>query len=152
MTKKNIFLIVFALLLAGLSFYLNRDRFRSPGIQIGERWMEPRGGMLRRTGPKSPAKVLVFLLDREAKLNSVKVIPLADLQTNQFPHPIWELITDSNSVPVKNFVYGQPIRGMKPSVKGATADPLQPGAAYRLFVQAGSEKVTHDFSGPQPTP
>ncbi|MBC8096918.1 MAG: hypothetical protein H7Y43_14015 [Akkermansiaceae bacterium] len=152
MTKKNISLIVFVLLLAGLSLYLNRDRFRSPTIQIGERWIQPRPGMLRHTGPKTPAKVLVFLLDRKVELTSVKVVPLADVQTNKYPHPIWELTTESNSIPLKDFIYGQPIRGMKPSVKGATADPLQPGVAYRLFVQAGSQKAEYDFSGRQTTP
>ncbi|HLP78783.1 MAG TPA: hypothetical protein VK327_17915 [Candidatus Paceibacterota bacterium] len=150
MTKKTLFLIIAVLALAGLSFYLNRDRFRSPTIQIGERWMEPRGAMARRA--KAPSKVLMFLFDRRVQLSSVKVVHVSDAQTNRFPHPIWELVSDSNSVPVKEVIYGQPIRGMKPSVKGATADPLQPGVAYRLFIQAGSQKAEHDFSGPATAP
>jgi hypothetical protein len=147
MTKKNIFLIVLALLLAGLSFYLNRDRFRSETIQIGERWTQPRTWMLRRN-QKSSGPVLMFLFDRQLTLTSVKVVPVSDLQTNKYPHPIWELVTDSNSIPVKDFVYGFPIRGMKPSVKGATADPLQANTQYRLFIEAGSKKAEHDFTGP----
>jgi hypothetical protein len=147
MTKKNIFLIVFALLLAGASFYLNRDRFRSKDIQIGERWTQPRAGMLRRA-QKPTGPILMFLFDRKLQLTSLKVIPLSDIQTNKYPHPIWELMTESNSVPIKNFVYGMPIRGMKPSVKGAIADPLQTNTQYRLFVEAGSMKAEHDFSGP----
>lgn len=146
MTKKNLFLVALALVLAGLSVYLNRDRFRSESIQIGERWSEPRGWMTRRA-QKPPSKILIFLLNRQLQLTSVKVIPVSDIQTNKFPHPIWELATPSNSVPVKDFVYGLPIRGMKPPVKGATADPLQPGVAYRLFVEAGSLKGEHDFTG-----
>ena len=147
MTKKNIFLIISALLLASLSLYLNKDRFRSDSIQIGERWTEP-GQRMARRNPKANGPVLRFLLDRQVKLTSLKVIPLSDIQTNKHPHPIWEMITDSNSVPVKDFFYGMPIRGMRPSVKGATADPLQTNTQYRLFVEAGSMKAEHDFTGP----
>ena len=150
MTKKNIFLIILALLLASLSFYLNKDRFRSETIQIGERWTEPRPWMARRN-QKPSGPVLRFLLDRQVKLTSLKVIPLSDIQTNKHPHPIWEMITDSNSIPIKDFFYGMPIRGMRPSVKGATADPLQNNTQYRLFVEAGSMKAQHDFTGPTQT-
>jgi len=146
MTKKNLLVILSLLLLGGLSLYLNRDRFRSDSIQIGERWIEPRPGMIRR-GQKPASRVLLFLLDRKTELTSVKVIPLADIQTNKYPHPVWELTTESNSVPLKDFAYGMPIRGMQPKVKGAVADPLQPGVEYRLFIEAGSQKATRDFSG-----
>jgi hypothetical protein len=146
MTKKTIVLITLAMLLAGLSIYLNKDRFRAESIQIGERWVTPRPGMLRRgQNPNTP--VLLFLLNRPVQLNEIKVIPLADLATNKYAHPIWHLTTDSNSVPVKELVYGMPIRGMRPAVKGATADPLQPGVHYRLLLQAGSEKAQFDFQG-----
>jgi hypothetical protein len=146
MTKKNIFLITAVLALAGLSLYLNWDRFRSPNIQIGERWMKPRGPLLRR-GQDPNKEVLLFLFDRKLPLTSVKVIPLAELQTNNYPHPIWELTTESNSIPVKDIAYGFPIRGMKPAVKGAMADPLQPGVHYRLLIEAGAKKAEHDFVG-----
>jgi hypothetical protein len=151
MTKKNMFLIVAVLMLAGLSLYLNKDRFRSQSIQIGERWIEPRARMAPR-GQKQPSKVVVFLLDRKVELTSVKVIPLSDIQTNKYPHPIWNLTTDSNSVPIKDFVYGMPIRGMRPSVKGATPDPLQPGVDYRLLIEAGPLKAAYDFSGSPQAP
>ena len=38
-----------------------------------------------------------------------------------------------------------PIRGMRPTVKGATPDPLEPGVKYRLLIEAGSRKAEHDF-------
>ena len=43
------------------------------------------------------------------------------------------------------FVYGQHIRGLKPEVPGANAEPLQPDVTYRLFVTAGTAKGQHDF-------
>ena len=55
------------------------------------------------------------------------------------------MVSDSNSVPIKELVYGMYIRGMRPSVKGATPDPLQPGVKYRLLIEAGPLKAEHDF-------
>ncbi|MGN6641451.1 MAG: hypothetical protein ACTHKU_00465 [Verrucomicrobiota bacterium] len=151
MTKKNLFLILLALLLAALSFYLNRDRFRSQTIQIGERWTEPRGWMARRN-PKSNSKMLIFLFNQKVQLTSLKVVQRDDLKTNKYPHAVWQLTTDSNSIALKDCVYGMPIRGMKPTVKGATADPLQPGVDYRLLIEAGPLKAEHDFTAPPATP
>jgi hypothetical protein len=148
MTKKNIFLIVLAVLLGGLSLYLNRDRFQSESIRIGSRSVPPRGAMLRRD-QKAPANPMIFFFKNPLKLTSVKVYPVTDLQTNKFPLPIWELASESNSVPVKEFAYGPNIRGMKPAIKGAVAPNLQPGITYRLFIEAGSLKAEHDFT---PTP
>lgn len=151
MTKKNVLLILALVLLAGFSLYLNRDRFRSQTIQIGERWLEPRGNQARRV-QKSSGKLLVFLFDQPLQLTSVKVIPLAAVQTNRFPHPIWELTTESNSVPVKDIIYGAPIRGMRPKVPGSVAEDLEPKSEYRLFVEAGSLKATYDFIGSPSAP
>src|SRR5207245_9221003 len=61
---------------------------------------------------------IIFGFDRKLKLTSLKVVPESDIETNKYPHPIWELISDSNSVPIKTFAYGMPIQGMRPSVPG----------------------------------
>ena len=34
---------------------------------------------------------------------------------------------------------------MRPAVKGATPDPLEPGVKYRLLLQAGNLKAQDDF-------
>jgi hypothetical protein len=147
MTKKKIVLfIAFILLLGGVSYYFNRDRFATEPLEISHRSMAPRGWMSRGPAAKNPANPVVFLLNRTVKLTSVKVILATDAETNKFPHAIWDLDTTSNSVPVKEFMYGAPIHGMKPAVKGATADPLEPGVNYRLLVVAGAEKAQHDFT------
>jgi hypothetical protein len=37
------------------------------------------------------------------------------------------------------------IPGMRPSVKGATPDPLEPDVRYRLIIEAKTGKAEHDF-------
>ena len=59
--------------------------------------------------------------------------------------PLWHLVSDSGSAPVREFVYGQGIRGMKPALKGEGPQPLETNVVYRLFVAAGNIKGTHDF-------
>jgi hypothetical protein len=103
----------------------------------------------RKRGPDpldNPAiNPIMFGFDRTLKLTSLKVIPLSDIETNKYPHPIWHLVSDSNSVPTKDFSYGASIKGMRPAVKGAPPDPLEPGVKYRLLIEAGSAKAEHDF-------
>ena len=144
MTGKNILLTAIVLLLGCLCIYLYRDRFTAPPIQIGHRFVEPRGAMLRRAGD-AKTDTVIFLLNRELRLSSVKVLLVSDLETVKKPQPVWELISDSNSAPVKSFTYGFNIQGMHPAVKGAKAGPLQPGAKYRLYIKTGSRKAEHEF-------
>ena len=104
----------------------------------------------RRDAPKSrpSSHTVSFALSRRLALTDLKVIPASDLATNKFPHPIWHLISDSNSVPTKAVVYGLPIRGMRPAVKDAWPDPLEPNTAYKLFLESDAGKVEHDFKTP----
>jgi hypothetical protein len=145
MTKKTAFLIVAAVLLGALSLYLNRDRFATQPIQISDRSMVPRGRMARRY-QDSAADPVVFLINRELRLSSLKVVLASDAATNKYPHALWELVSDSRSAPVHEFVYGANLRGMKPKVKGSLVEPLQPGTRYLLQLQAGSFKAEHAFT------
>ena len=89
---------------------------------------------------------VTFTLNDSHKLTAIKVVLIADMETNKFPHAIWHLSSTSNSVPTTSFNYGSYVRGMKPEVKGARPDPLEPGVAYRLIVTTDSkEQVHHDF-------
>src|SRR5262245_49953160 len=151
MTRKSVFILIFIALLAGLSLYLNRSRFKSDPLQIGDRTLQPRGQM--RRGPRFPTNAVVFLLNRETKLTSVRVVFASEIATNKYATAIWELTSDSNSVPVKDFIYGGNIRGMKPLVPNAVPDALQPGVKYRLLIEAkGSEKAEHEFTPAQHAP
>jgi hypothetical protein len=153
MTKKIWMLIALGLVLGGLSLYLNRDWFAKDTIQIFSRSRPSRAPFFRRKNPdNSPINPLIFTFDRKVKLTSLKVIPVSSIQTNSFPHPIWQLVSESNSVPIKTFSYGMRIQGMHPEVKGLEPEPLEPGIKYRLFVEANSQKLEHDFVPEARTP
>ena len=148
MTKKQILLLAIAVvLLCGYVYYFT-DWFASESIQIVHTlrpYTPPRRGRARGGDDNPTANTVSFGFNRKVLLTEVKVIPVSDLATNKYAHPIWHLVTESNSVPTKAFVYGMNIRGMHPKIAGARPDPLQPGVAYRLFVDAGELKGEHEF-------
>jgi hypothetical protein len=149
MTRKHWMWLAGIVLLGGISIYLNKDWFAKDGIQIYHRSRPMRPGVFgRKRTPAfdSPAvNPVIFGFSRKLRLTSLKVVPVSDIETNRFPHAIWFLTSPSNSVPTKDFVYGDSIKGMKPAVQGAMPDPLEPGVNYRLFVEAGDFKAEHDF-------
>ncbi|MEI6780585.1 MAG: hypothetical protein WCQ21_06640 [Verrucomicrobiota bacterium] len=151
MTRKPFMLIALAVLLGGFSLYLNRDWFAREDIQIHHRSRPGRGGFVPRNRPIASVETdpIFFAFDRKLKLTSLKVIPVSEIESNKYPHPILHLISKSNSVPITDWSYGTPIRGMQPAVQGATPDPLEPGVKYRLIIEAGKLKIEDDFI---PTP
>ena len=154
MTRKLWILIALAVVLGGLSLYLNQDWFASEDIHIQHRSRPARTAVFRRSRPQPPAATdpVYFAFNRKLKLTSLKVIPVSEIETNKYPHPILDLVSDSNSVPISEWSYGRPIRGMRPSVKGARPDPLQPDVKYRLLIEAGKTKAEHDFTPVPRTP
>jgi hypothetical protein len=149
MTKKNVIVLTVTLVsVIGFYLYLFRDSFHKPVIQISHT-IRPNPYFVRHPPQGANAEELPHLinfgLSGEFKLTSVKVVPLAELATNRFAHPLWELVSDSNSAPVRAFAYGYKIKGMHSAVKGATADPLVPNVTYRVLVEAHSLKGEHDF-------
>jgi hypothetical protein len=154
MTTKQWTLIILAVVLAGFSLYLNKDWFAGDNIQILCRSRPARMGFFRRSkrAADSATDPIFFAFDRKLKLTSLKVIPVQEIETNKYPHPIWHLVSDSNSVPTAEWSYGLPIRGMHPAVKGATPDPLEPGVTYRLVIEAGKLKAQRDFTPVPRTP
>ncbi len=139
--KRNWLIIAVAFLLAAIYAVYFTDWFKPKTLQIHHTYRDlsgrpPRDGML-------PA--LIFGLNRPCQLTEIKVVPLAAYQTNQSILPLWHLVSDSNSVPVNVFFYGQRIRGLQPEVPGAHAQPLTNGVTYRLIVTAGKFRGEHDF-------
>ncbi len=140
MTKKNWFLISLAVVLAAtyLVFFVN---WKPQTVQI----FHTIRMMRHRPMPAGEMSGLIFGLSRQLKLTDIKVVPLAEYETNKNVLPVWHLTTSSNSIPVKSFFYGQHIRGLKPAVPGTRPQLLEPNTAYRMFVEAGEVKGTHDF-------
>jgi hypothetical protein len=133
--------------LAGLSLYVNRDWFSQPTIHISHRvnpWAA-RQPQARRATPPPPGNPVAFNFDPFCRFSSIKVFVAAEIETNKYAHPLWSLTSDSNSIPIGTFAYGSRVPGMRPAVKGATADPLQPGVVYRLLVETGGRTLQHDF-------
>ncbi len=141
MAKKPVLLMALLVVLGGLFVYGKRDWFQRRPIQISHRLYRFAG----RFGDASPAPVM-FEFDHKLKLTSIKVMLLEDILTNKYPQPLWHMISTSNSLPTKGFVYGMDVPGMMPRRKGITAEPLDPRQHYRLLVEAGSLKGQHDFT------
>jgi len=106
-------------------------------------WFKPKVMAVAYNGRFGDAN---FTLGDAFKLTSIKVVSVSALESNKYALPMWELKSDSNSAPVKLFSYGKPIRGMKPAIAGARAEPLIAGTPYRIFVEAGSLKAQNDFT------
>ena len=142
MAQKPVLPIALLVLVGALFIYINRDWFQARPIQVSHRIYRFAG---RFGGADSPTPVM-FEFDHRLKLTSIKIVALADSQTNKYPHALWHMISSSNSVPTKGFVYGMDVPGMRSAVNGAAADPLDPGQTYRLLLEAGSVKGQHDFT------
>ena len=148
MSKTKFLLTTIAIVgLGALCLYLNRDWFAQTPIQISHRvspWL--RSGPGRRANPLDKANPVIFSLSGFYKLKEIKVVIAADLATNKYAHPLWHLVSDSNSVFTASFGYGERIRGMRPADKGSTPDFLEPGVQYHLLVKTVDREAGHDFS------
>jgi hypothetical protein len=152
MTKKTYLLIGLVVVLGCLYIYFFTDWFAPKIIQIEHSVRPARdawtGGGQRAASVGREANNVTFALNRQFKLTSIKVVPLAEYQTNQFAHPLWHLVSENGSDRTKALSYGFPVPKMTPSVAGAPPDPLVPGVGYRLIVEAGSWRGEHDFTIP----
>lgn len=145
--KKTPFLITIIAVIGAWVLYLNKDWFTRPPIQISHRFH----AFSARFGGQENSAPVLFEFNRKLKLTSITVAPIPSLGSKQVGRPIWHLISRSNSVPTKGFVYGMEVPGMQPAVRGQAAEPLLSAGTYRITIQEGSHKAEHDFSlsGPQ---
>lgn len=143
MNGKSWVLIGFMLALAVVYAGCFTNWFK-PGVIRIHHLTRPSGYAMetRREPANSP---LTFGLEGPCRLTEIKVVRLAEWQTNRNVLPAWHLVSDSNSVPVTSFQYGHNIRGMRPVAAGTPAEPLEVNVAYRLFVTAGKARGQHDF-------
>src|SRR5262245_39604197 len=112
MTRKKLLSYGTAfLLLVGLYAYVYRDWFRAPEMQIFHRLSSGRPiSRQTRTNQVSVGTSVAFGFDRSYQLKEVKIVSVGELASNNSARPLWHLVSDSNSVPVKGFVYGERIR------------------------------------------
>ncbi len=148
MSKSKLFAsLALVVALAGLCLYLNRGSFADKPIQISHRispWLQR--GQPREARPLTKASPVVFSFDRYYQFTEIKVVKADEMATNKFAHPLWHLVSDSNSVATASFAYAEAVPGMQPKVAGIAADPLVPGVKYRLIVMIGGKEAEHEFS------
>jgi hypothetical protein len=142
---KVIATLALLLALLGLCLYVNRGCFMQDGVQIYHRVAtRPGAGMAR--GRPSAANPLIFGFSRPLELKAVKVFQADDLLTNKYPAAVWELLSESNSIPLKLIEYGVPIRGLHPKSPEIRPEPLVPGVTYVLVVETRAQKAEHLFT------
>jgi hypothetical protein len=138
MTKKNLLLMLAALGLATVYVVWFSGWFQPKAVRIFHTNRNLRGNM--KVGSS-----LTFGVNHATRFTELKVVPLNAYETNKDVVPVWHLISDSNSAPVKIFYYGQNIPGMRPALNGVRAEQLETNVPYRMFVTAGKVKGQHDF-------
>lgn len=140
MTKKNWVLILFTVVLAVVYVVWFADWWRAEPLRISHTNRDLRPGQPR--GNALPS--LKFAINGARRFKEIKVVPLAEYETNKETLAVWHLISDSNSVPLRSFFYGQPIGGMH-SYTGARVQALQTNVVYRMFLSTGKTSAQHDF-------
>jgi len=150
MSRKEYVLVSLVVVLVGLYAVYFTDWFRPKIIRIThstrslrEAWSD--GRRVDSTGKQALGNV-TFVLHRNYKLTSVKVVPLAAYLTNKYTLPTWALVSKPGSSPTDGFAYGMAVPGMSPTRAQLDPDPLEPGVEYRLMVAAGAAKGEHDFT------
>jgi hypothetical protein len=142
MTRKSLLQVLLVVALATVYGVCFTDWFHTKTLKIShtrsrnERFLSRHG---------LPLANVVFRVNPKACFTELKVMPLAEYETNKSTVAVWHLVSDSNSVPMDDFIYGQHIRGMHPAIKGVGAEALETNVTYRLFITAGSIKGQHDF-------
>ena len=142
MTKKNWLPVVLLIVLAAVYIIWFTDWFKPKTIRI---FSTIRQVHSRRHGTVTEPALIFGLEPAQIQLTEVKVVPLADFKKDSATVPIWHLVSDSNSVPVKNFIYGRGIRGMRPWISGAEPGLLDSNTVYRIIIKAGKAKGEKDF-------
>ena len=142
MFKKSSILVAVAVVLAAVYVFYFTDWFQSPTVKI---FHTNRNSIRHRNEQSGSMPNLIFGLSRSSRITEITVVPLAEYQANPKLLPLWHMVSDSNSVPLKTFYYGQNIRGLKPAVAGSHAQTLTNNITYRIVVSVGKIKGEHDF-------
>jgi hypothetical protein len=140
MDKKNTLLVIALLALVSIYVVFFTDWFKPRVINLFYTTRPIEHFRARRDLP-----YILFGLEGRYRLTEIKIVSVDDLQKHPGAPPVWHLISDSNSVPIKMFTYGEHIHGMRPKFGGAEPQDLQTNETYRLFVTAGGAHGQMDF-------
>ncbi len=143
MSKKNIGLLLLLGVLGAIYIFNFTSLFQKTEMAITSRLRPETSG--RRGKGAVVGNSISFFLNRKYQLTSLKVVEESDFKTNKYPHAIWHLISESNSVPTKSIIYGAPVQGMKPKVEKIRPEALQANVSYVLMVEAGDIKGQTTF-------
>ena len=135
MTTKSILLTIVLVALAAFYVFYISDWFNKPTIQIV---YTKRACSVSRIPRDDNTEVypVSFSFNQKYRLTTVKVLNASEFATNKYAHPLWHLVSASNSLPTKVLIYGTAPRGMKSEVANAKPQPLLPKVNYLLLVQA----------------
>jgi hypothetical protein len=144
MTRKNWILLGLLLLLAGGYVYRFTDWIRVPRIQVE---------VATRPSGRAPAGATVlptlFLLDRECRLDLIRVIALSNVPPATVGKAVWHLVAEGKAEQQRGFEYGEALPGYKVARQ---PDALVPGALYRLELASGRARGARDFTAQAPVP
>ena len=141
MTKKNWLLLLLLIALGAVYAVYFTSWFKPKVIRIFHTYRD----LHTRQAREGAMTSLNFGVDHVMQLTDVRVVPADGFQTNKNILPLWHLVTDSNSAPVKSFFYGQYIQGMKPAIKGTHPESLETNVPYLLVLTSGRIKGEHSF-------
>jgi hypothetical protein len=141
MTRKELLLVVFTALLAGVYLVFFTNWFGPKVIPV-QYTVRPSLAITSRGRPQPAgtapvAYALTFALNREYRLTGLKVVAVDEVATNPNAPALWHVVAPQRTPPMKGFAYGAPLPGMEPYLPGTEPRPLQPGVNYRLLVEAG---------------
>ena len=140
MSKRNVFLVLLLLGLGGIYVFKFTNLFHEPQMEIIYQYRTKLG-----RGKKAVENAVTFSLNSKYQLTDLRVYEEEDFKTNKYPHALWHLVSESNSVPTRALIYGAPIEGMQPKVKKINAKPLQKDVRYVLLLEAGKVKGQQIF-------
>src|SRR5262245_29651403 len=133
MNRQTSYLVFLIAILVGIGVYRFKDDLFGPKkIQIFYRNFPARSGGAEKFS-------LSFYLDKPYQLRSIKVVSVKDAETNKYPHALWHLVAQTNSVPTEQFKYGGHIVGMKSDMPHAAPESLEPGQKYKLIVETDTK-------------
>ncbi len=141
MTAKNWFMVLLAVVLFVVYAVEFSGWFKPKTIRIFHTYRNLRAGAPRGNAVPS----LRFGLGRKLQLTEINVVQYDTFQTNKYAPSLWHLVTDSNSVPVADFFYGEYIQGLHPAIKGMRAEELQTNVPYLLIVRSHKIAGEHKF-------